>query len=441
MRRFLLILVLSITATIGAQHTISGTFSPAEDYTWLIAYHLKPGSQDYVADGPIKEGKFELTLPENSPIGTYRLVYAIPQEEYNFEVFFTGKEDVVLGFDPDTGVTFSASDENILFSNYFKSIQEAEQRLISYYTRGSTDRDEFDTIIDGYRAVQNSFMEKSADLNINTFIKANRPYIPSEYETANQYVNNRKAHYFDALNVTDPALQASRFLTEKLLNYVFTALPSTPMTPEEREALMMENLNAIIQKLEGVSKPYQFNLLHSIWEEASALNLSLISEHIYQDHLKAMASTPAHQEIVADIELEKRLQRGATAPEIIWEKEGALRSLSELEGYENYVLVFWSSTCGHCLNELPALHKRLKEHSSVKVLAVGLEDDDTSWKVESAKLHNFEHAIALGKWESEYALTYGINSTPTYFILDKEKRIRAKPENDKGVVEFLEESN
>lgn len=441
MRSFLLILVLSISATLGAQHTISGTFSPAEDYTWLIAYHLKPGAQDYVADGPIKEGKFELSFAENSPAGTYRLVYAIPQEEYNFDVFFTGKEDVALHFDSDKGLTFTASNENIVFNNYLSRIQEAEHRLISYYTSGSVEKDEFETIVEDLHTVQNSFVEKSANLNVSTFIKANRPYIPSEYETANQYVNNRKAHYFDALNLADPALQASGFLTEKLLNYVFTALPPEPMKPEESEALMMENLKTIIQKLEGVSNAYQFNLLYSIWSEASAKKLPLLSAYVYQDYLKSIASTPAHQELVAAIELEKRIQLGAMAPEIVWKKDGTLQSLSELEGYDNYVLVFWSSTCGHCLNELPALHKRLKKHTNVKVLAVGLEDDDKTWKTESAKLNNFDHAIALGKWDSEYALTYGINGTPTYFILDQEKRILAKPENDKGVVEFLEKAH
>jgi thiol-disulfide isomerase/thioredoxin len=111
-----------------------------------------------------------------------------------------------------------------------------------------------------------------------------------------------------------------------------------------------------------------------------------------------------------------------------------------MEGNENYVLVFWSSTCGHCLRELPALHKRLKNNTSIKVIAIGLEDDDIYWKMESEKLEDFEHAIALGKWDSEYADLYGIVSTPSYFILDKDKHIIAKPENDKGVIEFLEKN-
>ena len=88
--------------------------------------------------------------------------------------------------------------------------------------------------------------------------------------------------------------------------------------------------------------------------------------------------------------------------------------------------------------ELPALHKRLEKNSNIKVIAIGLENDTLSWKKEAAKLPGFEHAIALGKWESEYAKLYDIHATPSYFILDTDKHIIAKPENDKEVIKVLE---
>ena len=101
------------------------------------------------------------------------------------------------------------------------------------------------------------------------------------------------------------------------------------------------------------------------------------------------------------------------------------------------MLVFWSSTCGHCLKELPALHKELQTNTAVKVVAIGMEDDQYSWNIESEKLEAFEHIIALGKWDSDYANLYDIHATPSYFILDADKRIVAKPETDKDVVNFL----
>lgn len=440
MKNFLFISVLFLALSIQSQRTISGTFSPADDYTWLIAYHLKPGTQVYVADTAIKDGKFEMSIPENSPTGTYRLVYAVPQETYNFDILYTGKEDLELTFSTNEGLAFTSSQENILFHTYFKEIQEAERRLISYYSVGKNDMDEFMKVTQNYRSVQKSFMDKSYNLMAHEFIKANKPYIPTKYETINQYVKNRKEHYFDVLDVTNTVLQASSFLTEKLSNYVFTALPVVQITAAETESAMQDNLKTVAEKLDGVAHKYQFSMLYSLWTQATANGFSKLADVIYSKYLKATASTPENQIIVDDIELQNRLRIGAVAPEITWKDGANLRSLSKMEGNENYVLVFWSSTCGHCLRELPALHKRLKNNTSIKVIAIGLEDDDIYWKMESEKLEDFEHAIALGKWDSEYADLYGIVSTPSYFILDKDKHIIAKPENDKGVIEFLEKN-
>lgn len=127
------------------------------------------------------------------------------------------------------------------------------------------------------------------------------------------------------------------------------------------------------------------------------------------------------------------------APEITWTANGIKQTLSTMGDAENYLLIFWSSTCSHCLNELPALHKELKKFNAIKVIAVGLEEDDLNWKKVSATLPSFNHAIALGKWESDYAHTFNIQKTPTYFILDSNKRFIAKPESNTEVIAFLNE--
>ncbi|HCO85735.1 MAG TPA: thiol:disulfide interchange protein, partial [Arenibacter sp.] len=57
----------------------------------------------------------------------------------------------------------------------------------------------------------------------------------------------------------------------------------------------------------------------------------------------------------------------------------------------------------------------------------------------SAKLSNFVHGIALGKWESPYADIYDIQQTPTYYVLDNEKRIVARPGDYEEVLKFLKD--
>jgi len=439
MKRITIIFIFLTGFVLSAQQIISGTFSPAKEYTWLIAYRLKPGTQVYAADTAIKNGDFMLKLPENSPPGTYRLVYAVPQEEFYIDVIYSGEEDIKLSFNKEQGVTFSTSMENILFSTYFREIQQLESEIVAFYASGSLDESAYKNILKKYTETQTSFEKRSEGTIANQFIVANKPYIPPKYENVQQYVQHRKESYFDGLDITNSTLQASGFLTDKLTNYVFTALPIEKLEKKETEKIMQANVAMVFEKLTSVSDAYSFHMGYTLWTQTSASNFNDTADYIYHTYLKKSPAAATNQEIVKKIEVYNRLRFGAKAPEISWKEGDSLKKLSTLKGAKNYILVFWSSTCGHCLKELPALHKELKANDNITVVAVGLEDDHLTWDMESAKMDAFEHVIALGKWDSEYADVYDIQATPTYFILDADKNIIAKPENDKAVVAFLKE--
>ena len=438
MKKLLCIIAILLSTQITAQHTISGTFTPARDYKWLIAYQLKPGTQNFIAETVIKNGVFNLSIPEKALPGTYRLVYAVPQEEFYFDVIYNGKEDITLAFDAKNGVSFFNSKENILFNTYFKEITDLEQQIADYYTSGNTEEASFKALTERMLQIQDSYEKQSTGTMANHFVRSNKPYIPTKLQSVEAYVNGRKTHYFDALEFGSPILQASGFLTEKLLNYVFTALPLQAMTDKETQDAMNSNVDMVNEKLSEIGDTYKVHLFYSLWTQAAASGYNLTSDYIYTSYLKKLTTLTDNTKIADEIELHNRLRMGAVAPDITWEKDQMTYTLMDLEGADNYVLAFWSSTCGHCLNELPALQEKLKNYNTVKVIAVGLEEGTGNWQKESIKLPDFQHAIALGKWESKYAKTYNILQTPTYFVLDKEKRIIAKPENDKMVVEFLE---
>jgi len=437
MRKFFFLIIILSVFSLRGQNTISGTFSPAKEYTWLIAYRLKPGTQVYAADTAIKNGEFTLKLPEKSPAGTYRLVYALPQEEFYFDVIYNGLEDINLSFNSEKGIDFIASHENILFGTYFDEMNALEREMISFYSNGSTDVKAYQGILKKYHEVQESFETKSQNLMAYQFIQANKPYIPSDFESIQDYVENRKNSYFKNLDISNPVLQASGFLTDKLTNYVFTALPLEQLEKAETEKELQANITTVFENLNDVSDTYSFHILFTLWTQSSSSGFNDTADFIYQKYLKPSSVASANKDIIDKIEIHTRLRIGTIAPEIRWKDGDKDKELSTLEGYKNYVLVFWSSTCGHCLKELPALHKELKENEAIKVIAVGLENDDISWNIESSKLENFEHAIALGKWDSKYANLYDISATPTYFILNEDKKIIAKPDNDKEVVSFL----
>lgn len=423
---------------LSAQNTISGSFSPAEEYTWLIAYRLTPDSQVYVADSAIKNGSFTLNLPEDAESGMYRIVYAVPQQEFNFDILYNGKENVVVDFDSSNGLGFAQSEENILLNSYLAELAQIEAEIIRFYASQETDTTIFNEATRKLKAHQNLFETKAKGLLAYNFIASNKPYIPNNYENVQEYVANKKAAYFDAINFKNPVLQSSDFLTDKVSNYAFTALSLTTQTKKETEDEIIKNVAHFTTILSDVAPVFKFYLYHDLWKNAIAYDYNEVADFIYSSTLKELAETTNNLDIKTAIEAHNRLRLGEIAPEMVWKDGVNERRLSTLEPFENYILIFWSSTCGHCLNELPAVHKELKGNSNLKIIAIGLEDETENWNSEKAHLPNFEHLIALGKWDSAYANLYDIHATPTYFILDSEKRIIAKPENDRALVAFLE---
>jgi len=438
MRVFIHYFLLFITISLHAQGSISGNFSPAKDFKWLIAYELTPNGEKYTADTAVKEGFFTLQMPKTAQAGMYRLVYAVPQNEFYIDLIYNKKEQVKFNFSLKNGLTITNSVENKWYNDYFSKITAAQDNLLEYYENGTNSMKEYTAILNNLKTVQTYYEKNQTGTIAHKFIKANKSYLPTDFENLDTFLKNKKEHHFDYLNINDPILQGSNFLTDKFASYVFSALPTDIATQEQLEVEVVKNVKTLADKIKTTPVGFQIKAFHELWMIAEVNSMAAVQDYIFIHHLKKLAIANGNQKLVNDIELAARLRIGTISPDVTWETNGKKHSLLSLSGAENYLLIFWSSTCSHCLQELPELHKELENYDNLTVVAVGLEDDEFNWKKVSATLPNFKHAIALGKWESDYAETFGIQSTPTYFILDGEKRFLAKPESDKEVVEFLE---
>lgn len=437
MKKIQLTLLLLIASICFAQHSISGNFSPAKDFKWLIAYQLTPSGQNYVADTGIKDGNFNLTLPASAQPGMYRLVYAVPQDEFYIDIIYNRTEDIEFNFSLQEGISFITSEENIFYQTYFSEISEVENKLLDFYQTGTKTKDEYENIIAELKSTQERFEALRTESIAHQFIKANVPYLPQEFENIEVYLKHKKESYFKNIALDNPILQASGFLKDKIANYAFSAISPSLTSQAKMEKEINSNIDTIKKEITSTPLSFQVVVFYHVWKLAGLSNLNEVSDYIYESYLKDMATLKGDQTIVDEMATYTRLRIGAKSPEVTWEKNGKTQRLSDLKGKENYILVFWSSTCSHCLKEVPALHKELANYTDVKVIAIGLEDDKANWKTESSKMPGFEHAITLEKWESAYAQQFNITQTPSYFILDSEKRFVAKPENDKAVVEFL----
>lgn len=439
MKFFFYILALLSSLQGFAQHTISGKFTPSGDFSWLVAYQLQTEGQNYVADGRIEDGMFSLNLPENSPPGSYRLVYGIPEDQFYFDVIYDAKDDISLLFDKEQGLSFSNSSENKLLHAYYREINAMEERIITAYLDGTANRAEFKRLILRLRQTQENYEGISEGLIAGHFIKANAPYIPSVYEKFQDYVMHKKEHYFAAIDVRDTVLQASGYLVDKLSDFVFTAIALAPMDQSQMEEAINKNVEKLNEELNGIATNFKLNVFFTLWKQAADSGFHTSADFIYDNYLNLLALETDRPQIIQHVETQTRLRIGSKAPNIFWQVGGEQRTLHSIDSAQNYLLVFWSSTCSHCLHELPLLQEVLMENRSTKVIAIGMEDDDENWKKEAAHFTRFEHGISLGKWESSVAKLYDIQRTPTYYFLDDDKRIVAKPRDYRQLLEVLGE--
>jgi thiol-disulfide isomerase/thioredoxin len=106
------------------------------------------------------------------------------------------------------------------------------------------------------------------------------------------------------------------------------------------------------------------------------------------------------------------------------------------------VLLFWAADCGHCQTEVPKLHEQMKEIKGkidIKVIAFQTKDDlYDSWRkfIIEHKLTDFMHfydPVHINGIKDKF----DVNSTPTVFILDKDKKILVKKVNSDQVIEII----
>ncbi len=169
-------------------------------------------------------------------------------------------------------------------------------------------------------------------------------------------------------------------MTDKFASYVFSALPVNITTKEQLFTEVIKNVNVTASKIANTSTGFQVRSFHQLWNIADANGMAEVQDYIFKNYLKKAAIANNDQKLVDELEMASTIKNWVQYPNITWEINGKKKSLSTIDPAENYLLIFWSSTCSHCLKELPTLHKELKEYEDLKVIAVGLEDDAINWK-------------------------------------------------------------
>jgi peroxiredoxin len=145
------------------------------------------------------------------------------------------------------------------------------------------------------------------------------------------------------------------------------------------------------------------------------------------------ALVPADRRLLAILADQLKVSVGARAPEVMLPDPIAQDTilLYDLLGRNRLVaLFFYSSTCDHCHDQMPHLddiHEEWKEHG-FELVGIALDPDlkEFQYTIEEKRFEWPVFSELMG-WGSPAAKAFQVKATPTFFLLDGNGIIVAKP--------------
>ena len=282
--RYLFFLLLCIPLSVFSQHSINGTFSPASEYTYAFLYHATPSGTEYIDRAEIdSEGNFTIPLNASVTPGIYKIVYALPPEDNNFDLIYNGKESISLTFGINKGLEFTESNENKLWSSYTNSMEMVNRTISNYYTQKNKDKKGFQDIFKTLNDTQKAFEEASIGTIASKFIKANSPYIPNAYEDLPTYSANLKRTFLSHVDFNDPLLQSSDFLVDRVIAFIFQ------MNENASTVIYKSDIDHVMSSIGEGKTGIKVMLLEMVWNYFKDMNFSDVANYISDSYLMELS--------------------------------------------------------------------------------------------------------------------------------------------------------
>jgi peroxiredoxin len=397
-------------------------------------------------------GRFVYNLGPATPTGLYRLstgkdhfLDLIINDE---NIAFKCKGDLT----PDSTVILS-SNENMVyyfFNGYDRKIQsklELILPLLDFYP----EKDAFyQQVAVEYERLQKDDRRTLDSLSglypgsyaVRMFRIQQTPFLPSGI-TKDDRIAYLKQHFLDDVDFKDTLTLHSNAWANKAISYL-SLYSNNKYNQKQLESEFIKAVTVILSKASVNAEVYKF-LLDYFVGGFDKYHFDAVITYMadnFQDPFSCEDQARKTQ-LQKKLENFKRISVGKVAPDIsVPDPKGKMIRLSDIKS-EYTLLVFWSSECGHCAQMLPQL-KELYEKQKPKrweVMTVSLDTSRTEWTsfLKEQKL-NWLNGSELKGFNSVSSDEYNIFATPTMFLLDRDKKILAKPISYRELDQALKEN-
>jgi thiol-disulfide isomerase/thioredoxin len=434
---------------------ISGQLLNNSLYAKVIVKKFDIGSYDIAAFHIKGDGSFTVTAPIDIEPGVYRFQYSQSNNEY-IDVILDGKETQInFTLDLNSPIEkrlpiFTQSKENSTWYAFQKErkttlqkIQALQQLVVQYPESNDKIVNEVQKAIN---EETNKYYKQDAlfsKLNQNSWAARmieNTPYYftnPKDDWRLQDF--EKKEHYWYKITTNNPELINSPLYTEHILEYLkYYMNPEMKFSEDEMNEGFKKSVDVVMERFGSNDKTKQFALQYLQLGFKEIGNEKVLQ---YIDEKYKSVLEQCQDETVDTSDFEKRIQGyeamkvGNTAPDIAFATlDFNLHALAA----DRSIVVFWASWCPHCMDELPKLNDWAKANLTTKVVAISLDDDKVAYESTKVKFPSLIHDTDLKKWEGKAVSDYFVYGTPTFIVLDKDKKILGKYSSFDSMKTFVE---
>ncbi len=433
------------------EYSINGTITGLENKE---VYLLRiSGDQRRVIDTAQTDltGSFEFPLPSDFPVGQYAVITGpgrLVELLFNHENI----RFITTGNSKDDQVQIIESIENMIYYDYLDIKGTNLYKLdllnpvVQYYPK---DDPFYEKTLAKVRLLQSQVSERAAELiqnNPNTLsasvIRVDQPIFANPELSLEEQTAYLKANYFSDTDFLDTLLLNTNILTGKIIAYL-TLYQKKGMSQEQLEDQLIMAVDTVLSKAFVEQRTYEF-VVEFLIKGFEAIGFERGLEHIANQNMLAdlCVNTEKKKSLENKIELIRRLSLGQPAPDFSFiDMDGKTSRLSEINA-EKTLLVFWASWCPHCKDILPTLKDYYDpaHTDKLEIVAVSIDENRDEWERAVKELgFNWINVAELKGWDSEIGELYGLAATPTFFVLDREKKIIGKPSNERELRGMMSE--
>ena len=430
-------------SSVSEAQTLKGKLNIQRQANKQVDLYRTEGKYKYKIDSTkvLADGSFTFAY-KTHPKGYYKI--ALGNENNIVDVILNPTESVVsLAFSQvrlEKGLTVLQSNENKAYWE-FKNKDSATQKKIKALKQ---QRGQFRS--QGNDAKVNEMSNEVTKLEkehfnfVQTVInKYPRTYFSTAKVASLASNPTDKAKYFDDLDFTNENFIRSDVFATRFQDYIIKHSGHT-------EVGYYNAVDDIMKKAKLNEKVFEF-ALYNLLDGFYGSGLEDVATYIMEEYFygEACGDIEINDLLRQKADLIKNLQIGSTPPDFtIKSNYGGDVNLKNTCANNKYtIIMFWATHCPHCMRDLPGFVPVYNEYKpkGLEVIGVALDVNPTKWKnTVEEKNFNWKNVSQFGNYKSPVCLDYKINKTPSWFILDRNMEIVAKPKGKQEVLKFLKEN-